>query len=150
MFAIGTGSLSPDDLPDVLSAIHSIRRRWYYIGLMLRISYNELDVIKGENTYNATDCLTEMLKQWLTSTASPTWSSLVQALSSAPVGEKRLAQEIREKYCNQDGEQTTGPTQGAITTVDLLGVVGRKKRREEEDWRKGKCEREIVKRVTKS
>ena len=59
------------------------------------------------------DCLREMLTQWLSSVSPPpTWSDLVQALLSAPVEEKRLAEEIREQYCHQDGEQATGPAPG--------------------------------------
>ena len=109
-----TGHLGPDDLRAVLDAIYTLRHKWYYIGLELKIPYHTLDAIKAQCPNNIENCLTEMLKQWLSSTSSPTWSGLVQALSSAPVGEQRLAEEIREQYCHQDGEQATGPAPGEV------------------------------------
>ena len=111
--SVGTGHLGPDDLVDVLNAIYTASHKWFPIGVQLGISVQTLSVIRREHHDNATDCLTEMLQRWLTSISSlPTWSGLVQALSSAPVGEKRLAEEIRERYCHQDGEQATGPAAG--------------------------------------
>ena len=113
-FAIVT-DLGPDDLCDVLNAIFTGRDKWYHIGLQLKIPFQTLNVIRREHRDNATDCLTEMLQKWLTSTSPPpTWSGLVQALSSAPVGEKRLAEDIRRQHCLQDGEQATGPAPGEV------------------------------------
>ena len=114
-FAIVTGQLGPDNLCDVLSAICTVRHKWYYIGLELKIPFQTLNVIRTEQHNNTTDCLTEMLQKWLTSISPPhTWSDIVQALSSAPVGEKRLAEEIRKQYCHQDGEQATGSAPGEV------------------------------------
>ena len=103
-----TGQLGPDDLVDVLNAIHSARGKWFQIGLQLRINFQTLSVIGMEHRDKATDCLTEMLQKWLTSVSPPpTWSGLIQALSSAPVAEQMLAEDIRAQHCHQDGEQTT-------------------------------------------
>ena len=41
-----------------------------------------------------------MLTVWLKSTNSPTWNILIKALESPPVGEKLLAEQLREKYCS--------------------------------------------------
>ena len=70
-----------------------------------------------------------MLKEWLSSTSPPTWSGLVQALSTALVGEQRLAEDIRKQYCRQDGEQATSPAPGEVFTVEirmckLIGKLG--------------------------
>ena len=114
-FATVTGQLGPDDLCDVLNAIYTVRDKWYYIGLKLKISFQALKVIRTEHPNDAAGCLTEMLQQWLTSVSPrPTWSGLIQALSSEPVGEKRLAEEIRKQYCHQDGEQATGTAPGEV------------------------------------
>ena len=103
-----TGQLGPDDLVDVLNAIHTAREKWFQIGLQLKITFQTLSVIRRERHDKATECLTEMLQMWLNSVSPPpTWSGLVQALSSALVAEQRLAKDIRAKYCHQDGEQTT-------------------------------------------
>ena len=110
-----TGHLGPDDLCAVLDAIYTVRHKWYYIGLQLKIPYHTMDAIQAHCLNNIEDCLTKMLKRWLTSISPPpTWSGLVQALSSAPVGEERLAEEIRKQYCHQDGEQATGPAPGEL------------------------------------
>ena len=114
-FAIVTGQLGPDNLVDVLNAIHTASGKWYQIGLQLRIPFHKLNVIMKDNNDKATACLTEMLQRWLTSVSPPpTWSGLVQALLSGPVGEERLAEEIRQQYCYQDGEQATGPAPGEV------------------------------------
>ena len=115
MFFFGTGNLSVNDLRATRRAIFSIRHKWYDIGVELDMSPSTLDAIKTENSNNTAVCLTEMLKKWLSGVSSPpTWSGLIQALSSEPVGEKRLAEEIREQYCHQDGEQATGPAPGEV------------------------------------
>ena len=65
-----------------------------------------------------------MLQEWLKSVSpSPTWSGLVKTLSNAPVGEKRLAEEIREQYCHQDGEQATGPAPGEVCVQTFVEVL---------------------------
>ena len=99
-------TLGSSDLRCVRSAIYSVRHKWYDIGLELDIPFQTLNVIKTDCPQNSADCLREMLVEWLSCTSSaPSWSTLVEALSSEPVGEKRLADEIHAKYCTQ--EQTT-------------------------------------------
>ena len=62
-----------------------------------------------------------MLQEWLKSVSPPpTWSGLVKTLSSAPVGEKRLAEEIREQYC---GQQATGPSPGEVCVHTFVEVL---------------------------
>ena len=93
-----TGNLGPADLQCVRGEIFSINHKWYDIGLELKIVFTTLDNIKA-NFSKADECLTEMLKHWMKNTSDPSWSGLVEALSSEPVGEKRLAREIHNKYC---------------------------------------------------
>ena len=60
-------------------------------------------------------CLLEMLTVWLQSTdPPPTWSVLTEALESPLVGERLLAQQLRDKYCprNEGGVTPSYPTQG--------------------------------------
>jgi hypothetical protein len=46
--------------------------------------------------------LPEMLDNWLKQVdPPPSWEALAEALESSPVGEGRLAEEIRQKYCSQ-------------------------------------------------
>ena len=121
----GTGNLGPDDLRAVRTAIFSVRAKWYDIGVELEISHYTLNAIQTECPSNSASCLTKMLIEWLTSVSPPpTWSSLVQALSSEPVREKLLAKEIRERYCHQDREQATGPAAGGVCEqIEATGHV---------------------------
>ena len=110
-----TGNLGPHDLRAVRKAIFSVRTKWYDIGVELEIFHYTLDAIQAENPNNVARCLTKMLIKWLNRVSPPpTWSDLVQALSSEPVEEKVLAEKIRKQYCHQDGEQATGPAPGEV------------------------------------
>ena len=118
--SIGTGILGPDGPFKVLDIIDPVRDKWYIIGEQLGIPPHALDAIKAKCSSTA-DCLAEMLKHWLTHTSitpPPTWSGLVQALSSAPVAEMRLAEEIREQLCYGDAEQATGSAPGEVWRND--------------------------------
>ena len=57
-----------------------------------------------------TERLLEMLTVWLKCTnPPPTWNILTEALESPPVGERLLAQQLRDKYCPQtEGGMTHG------------------------------------------
>ena len=47
------------------------------------------------------ECLLKMLIIWLKDTDSPpTLNILTEALESPPVGERALAQQLRDKYCS--------------------------------------------------
>ena len=105
-----TGNLGPSDLRAVRTAIYSVRSKWYDIGVELDITFLTLDAIKEQCLDNTAHCLTEMLKKWLSNTSPPpTWTGLIEALSSEPVEEKELAEKIREKYSHQDDEQASSP-----------------------------------------
>ena len=95
-----TANLGPDDFRSVRSAVYSVRNKWYDIGVELNISFQTLNAIKADCPNNCAECLREMLVVWLSRTSPPpSWSGLVEALSSEPVGEKRLAEQIHTQYC---------------------------------------------------
>ena len=78
-----------------------------------------MDAIKA-NQRTTDECLTEMLKQWLTcDSPPPSWSGLVEALSSEPVGEKSLAREICSKYCATQ-EETICPSNEKGSDVGMF------------------------------
>lgn len=114
MYKFGAGYLTVDDLREVRKATFCLRSKWYDIGIELKMSTYDLDAIKVENPQNTKDCLTEMLKKWLSNANNPTWNNLVQALSSESVGEKKIAENIGKQYCHQDKEQATGPVPGEL------------------------------------
>ena len=89
------------------SELFSVRDKWYDIGLELNIPFQMLNVIEKDNPNNCSSCLRKMLMEWLSSSSpDPSWSGLVEALSSEPVGEKRLAREIHCKYCGPGKKST--------------------------------------------
>ncbi len=103
-------ALSEKDLIDVLEAAHSGRNKWYNIGLKLGVESHTLDSI-GDRFDDPTDCLREVIKQWLKGVSpQPTWRALVDALRSCVVGEEKLASELEAKYCDM-------PAQGAGKAV---------------------------------
>ena len=115
-------NIGPDDLCHVQGAIYSIHHKWYNIGLQLHISFHVLDGIKVNNR-TTDECLTEMLKHWLTrDSPDPSWNELVEALFSEPVGEKTLARHIQTNYCTREAE-TEHTCTGQAGTFDDIPVL---------------------------
>ena len=54
-----------DDLRDVLSAVRNLAARWKNLGTSLGLSPSDLDTILSANPHSPSDCLREMLLQWL-------------------------------------------------------------------------------------
>ena len=93
------GYLSIRDFHDVLMAVLDARRRWYYIGLVLRISPGALDAIQMSEQGNPHGCLRAMIKVWLRSDyPQPTWAALEKALRSPMVGFEDLADQLSRRH----------------------------------------------------
>lgn len=90
----------PVDMKTLQSELHSVQHKWYRFGVQLQVSINTLKCIKRENS-TMDECLLKMLIIWLKDTDSPpTLNILTEALESPPVGERTLAQQLRDKYCS--------------------------------------------------
>lgn len=115
LFYVGTGI---NDLTDVLTALDPVAHKWRSIGQQLGMKYSTLESIQYD--YRSTrDCFVAMSRRWLQmSDPPPTWSDLVRVLSSSSVREKWLADTIMQMYCQQDEEQLTSPTPGAVSRSD--------------------------------
>ena len=95
-------SLGPDNLNDVRKELWDISVKWYDIGLELRLRTGVLENIRYQNQ-DAPTCLREMLLQWLKKVdPPPTWEGVACALESRTVGEPRLAEQLRTKYCKTE------------------------------------------------
>ena len=77
--------------------------KWRNIGLALRLTPNSLNTISTKE--NVTDCLLEVLTQWLSKTynverfGEPSWKLLVKAVSDQAGGSDRaLAETIARKH----------------------------------------------------
>ena len=94
-----THPVGQGDLKSLHSELHPVAEKWYTLGVQLQVPIESLKSIKRENLL-MTECLLEMLTDWLKcTTPPPTWNVLTEALESPPVGERLLAQQLRDKYC---------------------------------------------------
>ena len=86
------------DLQAVFSELYSARKKWYIIGLELKINKSDLDAIGVKNADDPEKCLRCSLSTWLQSKDSkPTWRALVNALKSPIVGLEQLSRQAERK-----------------------------------------------------
>ena len=97
--------LTLEDLRVVLSELHSVKEKWYNIGLQLMVPVAELRRIESEHKGDHTTCLRQMLIKWLES-GQANWKSLCDALHSPIVlgDDAALANTLMKKYC-EGGEK---------------------------------------------
>ena len=92
-------SLGVDDLNDVRKELLDVSSKWFDIGLELRLRTGFLENIESQNQ-DVWVCLRKMLLHWLKNVDPlPTWEGLACALESPTVGDPRLAEQLRTKYC---------------------------------------------------
>ena len=86
------------DLKDVQELLIGISHKWYDVGVQLNLESGVLKRIQRQYS-NPADCLREMLEEWLKRVNPyPSWRALVQALTTHAVSERRLAEEINNKF----------------------------------------------------
>ena len=109
-------SIGQEDLRVLHCELHPVSDKWFSLGVQLQVPIETLRCIRRENL-PMTERLLEMLTVWLKcTTPPPTWNILAEALESPPVGERLLAQQLRDKYCPRteggtpDGSPTLGKT----------------------------------------
>ena len=91
--------LGKDHLVDILEELWDVSSKWYNIGLKLKLSVGTLESLKADPS----TALREMLLLWLKKVDPlPTWEGLACALESRTVGEPRLAEQLRTKYCKTE------------------------------------------------
>ena len=80
--------------------LHPVRASWYNIGLQLDIPHTTLDCFK-QNYSDQSDLMREVLKHWLDTAVDPppAWEAVVTALNSPTVDKKKLADQLKSKYC---------------------------------------------------
>ena len=81
--------------------------RWKHLGLVLGLKPAKLDVVEAENR-KLEDCLTEMLKLWLSKKydaekfGEPSWSALAKAVGHSAGGkDAALAEDIIKNYTSK-------------------------------------------------
>ena len=114
-------SVGQGDLKSLHCELHPVCDKWFSLGVQLQVPIETLKSIRRENL-PMTEQFLEMLTVWLKCTnPPPTWNTLTEALESPPVGERLLAQQLRDKCCPQnEGEVTHGyPSQQPSPSVAL-------------------------------
>ena len=111
--------ISEDDLFSVLDLLWDARPKWRCIGLGLKISQADLNVIDKDNQ-DTDDKFRSMFENWLKKGKYCTWDAVCEVLSARPVGCKTLADEVRRrrKKCADGGEpplQVQNASNGATT-----------------------------------
>ena len=109
-------------LKAAINELHSVCPKWYNIGIQLNIPTFQLKIFE-QKTSNSMDQLRDTLDYWMNSGLSHSWRILVDALKAASVGEKRLAEEIEEKYCDPEEQSSCKePEASAQTAKSPQGV----------------------------
>ena len=114
-------SVGQGDLKSLHCVLHPVSDKWFSLGVQLQVPIDTLRCIRRENL-PMTERLLEMLTVWLKCTnPPPTWNILTDALESPPVGERLLAQQLRDKYSPQtEGGVTHGyPNQQPSPSIAL-------------------------------
>ena len=99
--------LTTNDLVVLLEELYGIQKKWYEIGLQLKVSTESLESIDQDKNDPSTS-LRRILMLWLKSEKA-TWSDLCKALSNCTVNEMELAEKLKETYMSgQSSQQSTG------------------------------------------
>ena len=97
-----TDTLTMADFKVLTNELHSITNVWYQFGVELKVPVVTLKAIERQYKEPAS-CLTQLLTFWLSNTTpSPTWQTVVGALSCASIERKDLARHITETYCHSE------------------------------------------------
>ena len=75
---------------------------WEYIGMMLNLNQESLNIIKGDHPNQCKICFMEMIKLWFKQVnPRPSWSALVEPLDV--LGYQLLAKNLKDKFCTRTG-----------------------------------------------
>ena len=102
-------------LKAVLKALGSNRKDWYQIGVFLDIDDNYLDTIRANERDVHMQCIL-MIKKWLRSNPSASWSDLCDALNE--LGEHTQAEQIFTQHCRKEQKSTESSTAAKPSTSD--------------------------------
>ena len=91
------------DLSCVFEELLDANHKWFNLGLKLKLNATTLVCVRDQYS-DPSEALREMLLHWLKMVdPPPTWEGLACALESRTVGEPRLAEQLRTKYCKTEG-----------------------------------------------
>ena len=107
-------------LKAAINALHSVCPKWYNIGVQLEVPTFQLKIIEKKSS-DLMDQLRDTLDYWRNNDPSASWRHLVDALKAPSVGEKRLAEEIEEEYCDVEEESSCNESRASVETKHHQG-----------------------------
>ena len=99
-------ALTEDDLGDVQSALWEARRKWFNIGLQLRLKVSDLETIDSEQGLDLEDKFRKMILSWLRLGQQCTWRELRKALKHHTIDLPKLAQWIKTNNGSDESQST--------------------------------------------
>ena len=88
-----SSTLTDKDLSEVHVAIYDAHKKWYEIGLLLKVDLATLDSIEDEEKSNSKKLL-RMLKHWLQAGTNGSWETLDKALRNKTVARRDVADKL--------------------------------------------------------
>ena len=107
-------------LKATINALHSVCPKWYNIGVQLEVPTFQLKIIEKKSS-DLMDQLCDTLDYWMNNNPSASWRHLVDALKAPSVGEKRLAEQIKEEYCDVEEESSCNESRASVQTKHHQG-----------------------------
>ena len=81
------------------SVVARVIPNWHPLGVELGLDVTFLQTLENDYPRDSKRCCTEMFRQWLFQPElTPSWDKLIEALNSSNVAQRKLAQELSEKY----------------------------------------------------
>ena len=107
-------------LKATINALHSVCPKWYNIGVQLEVPSFQLKIIEKKSS-DLMDQLRDTLDYWMNNNPSASWRHLVYALKAPSVGEKRLAEQIKEEHCDVEEESSCNESRASVQTKHHQG-----------------------------
>ena len=96
-------NLSPEGLHGVshkqlFERLHSVRSKWYTIGIHLDVPPGDLNAMAQEHGKDCDRCLSEVLYNWERRKSNITWEDVIGMLISPAMKDVHLAKEIKQEF----------------------------------------------------
>ena len=92
--------MSRPELSDLVEELHCVKKKWYSIGIQLKVPDSKLDEIQDTAKDDLERALRRMIQEWLRQIEpEPTWDGIVKALRCVSVNEQRLAKNLERRFC---------------------------------------------------
>ena len=94
-------------------------RKYFFIGIQLGIPEHQISEFES-NYPEVNRRFSEVISYWLKNSKAVSWDSLITALESPSVNEKKLASELREKYLPSSSVNSQGTVYRCIKIKLIL------------------------------